>query len=132
MSLRILQPGRACFGAQEKMCISSNQIEPAGRGAEGAKRGLSGCISPGEAAVGTSAGLPGRCQAVPTSLPPSPCPQTRLVSPHSGTGPRYAALVSHFRETQTRCLSLPSHPALAASLRSASRLAVACLSLESL
>lgn len=56
MSLRILQPGRACFGAQEKMCISSNQIEPAGRGAERAKHGLSGCISRGRQRRGRALG----------------------------------------------------------------------------
>lgn len=49
MSLRILQLGRACFGAQEEMCISSNQIEPAGTAGRGLKQGLPGCNSWGKA-----------------------------------------------------------------------------------
>ena len=53
MSVRILQPGRACFGAQEEMCISSNWIEPP----RGVKQGLPRCDSWG---AGMRAGHPGR------------------------------------------------------------------------
>lgn len=106
MSLRILQLGRACFGAREEMCISSNRIEPAGRAGRGLKQGLPGCESRGRA--GMRAGCLGvlqgvSCQPVSAGLPPSPHPSTRLTPPCRGAETLQCSLVISARFGASLC-----------------------------
>lgn len=111
MSLRILQPGRACFGAQEKMCISSNQIEPAGRGAERAKRGLSGRISRGRRRRGRALGSPADARRCPPHCHLLCVPKPGSCHPTQGQGlVTLRSLVISERPRPAASLCLPTQP----------------------